>query len=323
MKFAKRLLSFCVSACLAFGVFAAEPAAVSAQQINTAAYTSAANKSTKDKKELTYATLTLADIPKYDSEPYVAVNNNVPFFYKSDLTKKSFESYSKLDKLGRCGKAYACIGTDLMPTEERGSIGSVKPTGWHTVKYDNVDGKYLYNRCHLIGYQLSGENANEKNLITGTRYMNIDGMLPFENMVADYVKETENHVMYRVTPMFSGKNLLASGVLIEGYSVEDKGEGICFNVFCYNVQPGIKINYSDGASSYIGETGSKPASKSSTTVNSDKKSQTYILNTNTKKFHKPSCSSVKQMSEKNKKEYTGNRDDVVSQGYSPCKRCNP
>ena len=187
----------------------------------------------------------LSDIPKYLGKPYIDVNNNTPFFNTSDLTETSFEEYSPLDNLGRCGATYACVGKDIMPTEKRGSIGSVKPSGWQTIRYDNIDGKYLYNRCHLIGYQLTGENANEKNLITGTRYLNIEGMLPFENMAADYVKETNNHVLYRVTPIFDGDNLLADGVLMEGYSVEDNGAGICFCVYAYNVQPDINIDYSN------------------------------------------------------------------------------
>ena len=164
------------------------------------------------------------------------------------MTTSSFERYAPLDSLGRCGVAYANIGKDIMPTEERGSIGMVKPSGWHSIRYENVDGKYLYNRCHLIGYQLSAENANTSNLITGTRYLNIQGMLPFENMVADYIRETGNHVLYRVTPIYEGDNLVASGVLMEAYSVEDEGDGICFNVYCYNVQPGIVIDYATGAS---------------------------------------------------------------------------
>ena len=165
------------------------------------------------------------------------------------MTTHSSESYSKLDRLGRCRTAFACIGTDIMPTEKRGSIGMVKPSGWHTVRYDNlVEGKYLYNRCHLIAYQLSGENANERNLITGTRYMNTEGMLPFENKVADYVRSTKNHVLYRVAPVFKGTELVARGVQMEAYSVEDRGEGICFNVFVYNVQPGIEIDYASGDS---------------------------------------------------------------------------
>lgn len=217
----------------------------------------------------TEVTLSLADIPEYSGEPYVTVNDNVPQFLETDLSTDSYEYYSDLDSLGRCGVVYACIGTDLMPTEERGSIGSVKPTGWHTVKYDVVDGNYLYNRCHLIGYQLSGENANTKNLITGTRYLNVDGMLPFENMVADYVLETENHVMYRVTPIFDGDNLLASGVQIEAESVEDNGECILFNVYCYNVQPGVEIDYATGDSQLAGSAAASESSASDSSTVSE------------------------------------------------------
>lgn len=194
------------------------------------------------------AVFELSDIPDYSGEPYVIVQNNVPYFSDADLTATSYENYSELDELGRCGAATACIGRDLMPTEERGSIGQIKPSGWHLAKYDCVDGQYLYNRCHLIGYQLAGENANEKNLITGTRYLNIAGMLPFENMVTDYVKETGKHVLYRVTPIFNGDDLVASGVLMEAKSVEDGGAGILFNVYCYNVQPGVQIDYATGDS---------------------------------------------------------------------------
>lgn len=297
--------------------------------------------------------LDLSEIPAYSGDPYVEINDNEPFFTKSELTKKSFESYSELDDMGRCGVAYANIGQDLMPTEERGSIGSVKPTGWHTVKYSGiVDGNYLYNRCHLIGYQLSGENANEENLITGTRYLNVDGMLPFENMVADYVEETGNHVLYRVTPIFEDDNLVASGVLMEAESVEDTGDAILFCVYCYNVQPGIVIDYAtgdseidenaavSGSASNLGsdsKSGSKASSgsgsksdsgsntdgSSKTNSASDTKSTDYILNTNTMKFHKPGCSSIKQMNDANKKEFSGSRDDLIAQGYDPCKRCNP
>lgn len=222
-----------------------------ATEIDTAG-TAAKGSALKQTMPSTEVTVSIADIPAYNGSPYVAVNDNVPQFLETDLSTSSYEYYSDLDSLGRCGVVYACIGMDLMPTEERGSIGSVKPTGWHTVKYDTVDGKYLYNRCHLIGYQLSGENANVKNLITGTRYLNVDGMLPFENMVADYVKETNHHVMYRVTPVFDGDNLLASGVQIEAESVEDNGEGILFNVYCYNVQPNVAIDYATGDSSLAG-----------------------------------------------------------------------
>lgn len=192
--------------------------------------------------------VSLDAIPAYDGKAYVAVNNNEPFFTDSDMTTTAFENYSDLDSLGRCGVAYANICKDIMPTEKRGKIGMIKPSGWHTVKYDVIKDRYLYNRCHLIGYQLAGENANPKNLITGTRYLNVEGMLPFENLVADYVNNTGNHVLYRVTPMFSGSNLVANGVLIEAKSVEDNGGGILFNVYCYNVQPGVGINYENGDS---------------------------------------------------------------------------
>jgi len=279
---------------------------------------------------------TLSSIPKYDGSYYVAINNNIPYFTESDLTTSAYEKYSNLDRLGRCGVASACVGIEIMPTEERGSIGQVKPSGWQTVKYDIVSGKYLYNRCHLIGYQLTGENANEANLITGTRSMNVDGMLLFENMVADYVKETGNHVLYRVNPIFEGNNLVASGVTMEGYSVEDDGDGICFNVYVFNAQPGIEIDYSNGNSWLSGETPSNNTQKSnsggtvvipSTSTNSSAGTTAttgnYVLNKNTKKIHRPTCSSVKQMKESNKVEYSGNRDDLISQGYSSCKNCNP
>lgn len=266
------------------------------------------------------STVSESDIPQYSDSPFTVINNNQPVFKDAALTAKSYETYSELDALGRCGVAEACIGIDIMPTEDRGEIGQVKPTGWHTVKYDIVDGKYLYNRCHLIGFQLTGENANTKNLITGTRYFNVDGMLPFENMVADYVKETENHVMYRVTPVYEGDNLVADGVQMEAYSVEDKGEGICFNVFVYNIQPGVVIDYATGESRL--DDGTKPESSSSNTT-SGRVENSYILNTNSKKFHLPDCSGAKDMKESNKQEYTGDRANLISQGYSPCKTCDP
>ena len=206
-----------------------------------------------------------------------------------------------------------------MPTGKRGKIGQVKPSGWQTIKFDNVDGKYLYNRCHLIGYQLTAENANEKNLITGTRYMNVDGMLPFENMVADYIKETDNHVMYRVTPVFEGENLVASGVLMEAESVEDHGEGVKFNVYVYNVQPGITIDYATGKAVLSDTDASVGTGK--TSGNTEKKM--YVLNENTKKFHTPECSGVKDIKEGNKKTFTGSREELIKKGYSPCGRCKP
>lgn len=285
----------------------------------------------------------IREIPAYSGTPYTEVNGNKPYFTEADLTTQSFEIYSELDSLGRCGVAYANVGQDLMPTEPRGEIGAVKPTGWHLVKYDNVDGKYLYNRCHLIAYMLAAENANPQNLITGTRYLNVQGMLPFETKVCDYVKNTGNHVLYRVTPIFDGDNLLADGVLMEAYSVEDAGEGICFCVFAYNVQPGIGIDYSTGdnwaeSSGTYQSTASPvavetpvPQPETDTAVQTSPESSapqesqgiTYVLNTNTMKFHYPTCSSVDDMKEKNKQIYTGSREEVINMGYVPCKRCNP
>ncbi len=297
------------------------------------------------------SSFSLSAITPYAGSPYISVNDNIPYFEEEELVTQSYETYSELDDLGRCQTAYACIGIDLMPTEERDNIGQIKPTGWHLAKYDTVEGRYLYNRCHLIGYQLTGENANEKNLMTGTRYLNVQGMLPFENTVADYVRESENHVLYRVTPIFEGNNLLASGVLMEAESVEDKGESILFCVYVYNVQPGITIDYATGESfldtsapesvtaapsesfaaapSAPGTT-AMPAAPSTETLTQPQLPQasefpetTYILNINTKKFHYPSCSSVEKMKESNKEEYTGDRDTIISQGYVPCKNCNP
>lgn len=190
----------------------------------------------------------LNEIPEFSEQPYVLINDNIPAFDENDYVTDAFERYSELDSLKRCGVAYACLGIETMPTEEREEIGQVKPSGWQTAKYDEVNGKYLYNRCHLIGFQLSGENANAKNLITGTRYLNVEGMLPFENEVADYIKETGNHVLYRVTPIFEGENLVASGVQMEAKSVEDNGQGVCFNVYVYNAQPHIEIDYLTGKS---------------------------------------------------------------------------
>lgn len=266
--------------------------------------------------------ITALDVPEFSGEPYVVINENQPEFTEEDLEQDSFESYSELDGLGRCGVAYANIGKDLMPTEERGAIGQVKPAGWHTVKYDCVDGKYLYNRCHLIGYQLTGENANEQNLITGTRYLNIEGMLPFENLVADYIKETSNHVLYRVTPIYEGKNLIATGLQMEACSVEDKGADICYNVFVYNSQPGVIMDYATGES-WEDDSEETEKSKDKEENSNTSGKNTYILNTSSKKFHTKECSSVKSLSENNKEEYTGTRGELEEKGYEPCKRCNP
>lgn len=300
--------------------------------------------------------VSLDAIPAYDGKAYVAVNNNEPFFTDSDMTTTAFENYCDLDSLGRCGVAYANICKDIMPTEERGKIGMIKPSGWHTVKYDVIKDRYLYNRCHLIGYQLAGENANPKNLITGTRYLNVEGMLPFENLVADYVNNTGNHVLYRVTPMFSGSNLVANGVLIEAKSVEDNGGGILFNVYCYNVQPGVGINYENGDSwldgtapqeqsaqtgaaqnggsqssdgSGAGESGSSGSitgsvasgsdtspAENSVSDSSNSKTMVHITATG-KKYHRAGCRTLK----KSDTEVT--LDEAKSMGLSPCGICNP
>lgn len=256
-------------------------------------------------------TVTLEDIPAYSGEAFVELNDNIPQFEENQFNQKPVEYYSELDALGRCGVAYANLCKELMPTEARESIGSVKPSGWVNVPYDFVDGRYLYNRCHLIGFQLAGENANEKNLITGTRYLNVEGMLPFENMVADYIKETDDHVLYRITPIFAGNNLVASGVQMEAMSVSDRGESICFNVYCYNVQPGVVIDYATGES------------KEDTSSYAEDAQQTYILNTNNHKFHLESCPSVADMNPDNRQEFTGSRELLIDQGYIPCGRCKP
>lgn len=253
-------------------------------------------------------------IPEFDGIPYVVVNNNTPSFTDKELVTRSYEYYSRLDRYGRCGECEACVGRDIMPIEKRGAIGMVKPTGWQTVKYDGIDGNYLYNRCHLLGYQLTAENANERNLITGTRYLNVEGMLPFEEEVASYVKSTGNHVLYRVTPMFRDRELVARGVLMQGYSVEDGGRSVCFNVYCYNCQPNIEIDYATGKSRAV---------NSKYSYNDESGRGTYVLNTKSKKFHKPNCPSVEKIQKENKKSFSGSRDSLIGNGYSPCKSCNP
>lgn len=260
----------------------------------------------------TQSSVTLDSIPAYDGSPWVELNQNTPNFDPDDLTQEAFEEYGPLDSLGRCTTAWANVCQELMPTEDRESISSVTPTGWINREYD---GEYLYNRCHLIGFQLTGENANEQNLITGTRYLNVEGMLPFENMVADYVKETGNHVLYRVTPIFDGDNLAASGVEMEAQSVEDQGEGICFHVYCYNVQPGITIDYATGES--------WPEGTEQPDAGQSGAGQHYVLNTSSMKFHLPDCPGVSNMSEQNKQEYAGSREELIARGYSPCGTCDP
>ena len=261
----------------------------------------------------------LQDIPAFSGEPFVVINQNEPEFSPEDLVDESYEYYSPLDSLGRCGYTMACIGRDIMPTEDRESISSVKPTGWVQNKYDFVDGKSLYNRCHLIGFQLTGENANERNLVTGTRYCNVEGMLPFENMVADYVKETGNHVIYRVTPVYDGENLVARGIQMEARSVEDDGAGICFNVYVYNSQPGVVIDYATGENWEEG--GSVPQTE--VQESESLPAVTYILNTNSMKFHNEDCSQGQSIKDSNKEMFTGDRQTLIDQGYASSGCCKP
>lgn len=258
--------------------------------------------------------ISLDEVPAFSGQPYVVINDNQPEFTDEDMTTESYEYYSPLDSLGRCGYTMACIGRDLMPTEDRESISQVKPSGWVQAQYDFVDGNSLYNRCHLIGFQLTGENANECNLITGTRYCNTEGMLPFENMVADYIKETGNHVLYRVTPIFQGNELVARGVQMEAYSVEDKGDGVCFHVYVYNNQPDVTIDYATGESWLDGQTVQTQEPGSATT---------YILNTSSRKFHTEDCSQGQTIKESNRETYKGDREDLIEKGYTASKCCNP
>lgn len=262
----------------------------------------------------------LSDIPEWNGSACIAINNNIPFFNKNDIKTKAYEQYSDLDDYGRPGIAVACLGTETMPAEneKRGDIGMVKPAGWHTVKYpDQISDRYLYNRCHLIGWQLSDENANEKNLFTGTRYINIEGMLPFENKTADYIKTTHNHVMYRVTPIYANTDLVCRGVLMEALSVENQDLSFC--VYCYNVQPKIHIDYSDG-SSYIenNSLSEKTEMPTESAVN-----KTYIINTKSKKIHSETCDLAEKISDSNKETYTGNINVLLDEGYTKCKHCNP
>lgn len=278
----------------------------------------------------------LAKIPKWNGKPSIEINGGEPAFSDSELNAiddQKSEDLASLDSLGRCGEAVACVSDDTMPDGERGSIGMIKPAGWHLVKYDFVEGKYLYNRCHLIGWQLTGLNAEERNLITGTRYLNTEGMLPYENQVADYIENTGRHVAYRVEPVYKGDDLIARGVHIEAESIEDKGDSLSINVYCYNVQPNVDINYATGESSAknnapqsTGGNDSAAASAgsdSSSVAADDSKEQTYILNTNTKRYHLPGCRSLSQMKDKNKRTFTGAKKELDRMGYKPCGNCNP
>lgn len=294
MKNKSKTLSLLIAICLLFSACTNIAAINNTNSINAQSY------------------LDIESLPEYTDSPYIIINDNQPEFDKSDMTTKSFEKYGELDNLGRCTACIANVGKDIMPNEEREAIGNVKPTGWHTVKYENVDGKYLYNRCHLIGYQLTAENANKNNLITGTRYLNIDGMLSFENEIAEYVKMSNNHVLYRVTPMFKDDELVARGLQMEAYSVEDNGKGICFNVYCYNVQPGIEIDY---------KTGESKSKHEADKYNDGSEKQTFIINTSSKKFHTKDCKNTKDIKKENKKTYVGTKQSLINNGYSPCQNC--
>lgn len=293
--------------------------------------------------ETTTTTTTAFDlqyVPDYDSEPYCEINGGMPFFEPAAAEIEPSEFYSPLDDLGRCGVCRACLGPELLPTENRSSIGNVTPSGWQLTRYDGlVDGNYLYNRCHLIGYLLTGQNANPRNLITGTRDLNKRGMLPFEIRVAEYIETTGNHVRYRVTPVFAGENLVASGVLMEACSVEDNGAGVRFCVYCYNVQPGVEIDYATGESHLVGEETTRTETTAETTGTtettlSESAERTlpaateaaqvdYVLNTNTRRFHLPDCPSVGDIKTRNREDYSGTRDALIAEGYVPCQRCNP
>ncbi len=282
--------------------------------------------------EPVYAGFDYDDVPEYSDRPYVKINGDIPFFSADMLTTECFEDYGELDELGRCTECIACVGEECMPAEERGPIGQIKPTGWHTVKYKGIDGNYLYNRCHLIGYQLTAENANPRNLITGTRYLNVQGMSYWEDITGNYILSTGNHVLYRSTPIFVGEELLVRGVLLEAVSVEDNGAGLCFCVFCYNVQPDVIIDYSTGESWGEEYTGSTPTPTDEPQITQepdisatpdDKGEVTYIFNTRSMKFHYPDCSGVAKMAEHNKYEFYGTREEAIAAGYSPCGICKP
>lgn len=259
----------------------------------------------------------LNKIPEYSGKDYITINGGVPYFTAAQLTTSGYEKYGELDSLGRCTAAIASLGKETMPTEERGSISSVKPTGWIQAQYSCIKTKDLYNRSHLIAWSLAGENANKQNLVTGTAHLNQEVMTQFEDMVLDYLKETGNHVAYRVTPLFKGNDLVCRGIQMEAYSIEDEGEGICFNVYCYNIQEGVIIDYATGESySESGEESSEESKDDIVNVDAD-----YVLNKSSKKIHLPDCESVNQMSEKNKVFYTGTIEDLLTQGYKGCGNC--
>ena len=287
-------------------------------------------------------------IASYTGQPIVELDGNSPHLNASDAQGGAFQTYSELDELGRCGAAYACLGPETLSSEDRGDISDVHPSGWDGSTYGFIDQEKIFNRSHLIAHSLSGQDANERNLITGTRYFNAQSMQMYENEVLSYIRSTNNHVLYRVTPVFEGENLVASGVQMEGLSVEDDGAGVSFNVFCYNVQPGVVIDYSNGqnwlAQAYGGATdtsgaatpaatqvaapetaGTQTKGATATSGSGDRAEQgtRYVLNTNSKKFHLPSCNGVAKIQAENRKDFTGSRQDLIDQGYSPCGACNP
>ena len=272
--------------------------------------------------------LTEIVFPDYTGEPYAVMNGGMPYFDTEEVTPVPYERYYPLDGLGRCTQADAVVGPETAASGQRGEIWMIKPAGWHSDRYASVDGEALYNRCHLIAHYLSDEDANERNLVTGTRYMNTLGMNASENMVGDYVKETGNHVRYRVTPVYQGDELLCRGLLVEAYSIEDKGEEICFCIYTYNVQPGFVIDYATGDN--FSESGEEKLGAAGETRPSYEKylteedvEETYVLNTKSKKFHLPECEGAQSISEQNRETYTGSRNALVEQGYKPCGSCNP
>lgn len=331
------LLSLCVIFAMAgCGSSSADNSAGSSSDTGGAAKTTAAQSASQSLPSSASSDTANSDsvgsVPKYSGEASITINGSVPKFTKKQLSsKESYQKYGRLDSLGRATTCMACIDKDIMPTRKRGSIGMIKPAGWHLVKYDFVDGKYLYNRCHLIAYELTGVDGESqylaRNLVTGTRYMNIEGQLPYENMTAEYIKETGNHVLYRVTPVFKGDNLLCSGVHMEAESIEDNGKGIKFNVYCYNVQPRVTIDYATGNNHLSADKSTAGSSSSAASAGSAGTSassrNTYVINTNTKKFHKPDCASVKQTLAGNRRTVHETKSELIEEGYSPCGNCNP
>ncbi len=336
-KLAASLASLLLAACLVFGGCSTQGSGIGAGQTPSVDQTSANSQATDAARTESAARATIADIPQYSGALCIDINDGQPGFTEEDRTRDAFMQFSDLDFEGRCGEAFACIGPDTVSSEARGDISSVHPSGWVQRKYSFVDDGVLYNRCHLIAHQLCGENANEKNLITGTRTFNVEGMLYYEELVGNYVRSTGNHVLYRVTPLFAANDLVARGVQMEAESIEDGGAAIRFNVFVYNVEPGVEIDYVTGeswessatvAATSKGEatrTSAKTgdASLSSTTSSEESVQQDYVLNVKNKKFHKPGCTAANDIASANRQDFTGTREELISRGYSPCGQCKP